>query len=135
MAANGSERLQGARELGLLSGPMALAPIEDILEDLKAGRVVVLVDDERRENEQRGDEDVGVFEKELRQSLAQAKDLNELPGVGGWMVRTRQSVAEPAGCQLVNWGAEPHHHAANTASQDVAPHERVAKPSIQQAHP
>lgn len=30
---------------------MALAPIEDILEDLQAGRVVVLVDDERRENE------------------------------------------------------------------------------------
>ncbi len=28
-----------------------LSPIEDILEDLRAGRVVVLVDDERRENE------------------------------------------------------------------------------------
>ena len=40
---------------------MALAPIEDILEDLQAGRVVVLVDDERRENE--GDfGDLVVFE-------------------------------------------------------------------------
>ena len=30
---------------------MALSPIEDILEELKAGRMVVLVDDENRENE------------------------------------------------------------------------------------
>ena len=31
--------------------PMPFSPIEDILEDLRAGRVIVLVDDENRENE------------------------------------------------------------------------------------
>ena len=30
---------------------MALAPIETILEDLRQGKVIVLIDDERRENE------------------------------------------------------------------------------------
>ena len=34
-----------------MGGSMPLAPIKQVLEDLRAGRLVVLVDDERRENE------------------------------------------------------------------------------------
>src|SRR3954454_8547415 len=36
---------------GLQSGSMAFSPIPDILEDLKLGKPIVLVDDEDRENE------------------------------------------------------------------------------------
>ena len=43
-------RFSSAERLPTLS-PMAFAPIDDILADLRAGRMIVLVDDEQRENE------------------------------------------------------------------------------------
>src|SRR6185503_14991467 len=47
----GHRRPQPYPFLRLVGPPMPLSPIPDILDDLRRGKIVVLVDDERRENE------------------------------------------------------------------------------------